>query len=123
MSGSELDLLYIRHPDDRIHLNQAKFLEGLSDRDKSEHAQLFRLGNAAILYYRETEPTEDDYNHWLSGLPENVKAAMTAKGYQECKSILALQRHSLERRDIGMDEFMNKVLTNQDFIFWRNSSK
>jgi hypothetical protein len=61
-------------------------------------------------YYHQTEPTEDDYQDWLLGLPENLKKAMIAKGYQGCKSALSLQRHALERRDVGMNEFIRKLL-------------
>lgn len=74
-------------------------------------------------YYQNTEPTKDDYEHWLSGLPENFKRAMIAKGYQECKSILALQRHALERRDVGMDEFIRTILNDEDFKAWQDNSK
>lgn len=119
----EYDLLYIRHPNEKAHANQIKFLETLSDSDKSEHAQLFRFGNAAMHYYQNTEPTKYDYEHWLSGLPENFKKAMIAKGYQECKSILALQRHALERRDVGMDEFIRTILNDEDFKAWQDNSK
>ncbi|TDE09027.1 hypothetical protein [Dyadobacter psychrotolerans] len=59
MINSETDLLYIRHPDEKIHANQVKLLDAMSDPDKSEHAQLFRLGNAAMHYYHNTEPTEE----------------------------------------------------------------
>lgn len=58
------ELLYIRHPKEKIHTNQVNFLEELSDSDRSENAQLFRLGNAAIDFYHETAPTEDVYQHW-----------------------------------------------------------
>lgn len=123
MINSNTDLLYIRHPDDKIHLNQVKFLEVLTDPDRSEHAQLFRLGNAAMHYYHKSEPTEDDYNDWLHGLPENLRQAMAAKGYHGCKLALPLQRHALERRDVGMDEFIRKLLNDQDFKIWQDNSK
>jgi hypothetical protein len=123
MTESKTDLLYIRHPDDKIHTSQIEFLDGLSDSDKFEHAQLFRLGNAAMHYYHKTEPTEDDYQHWLQGLPENLSKAMIAKGYRECKSALSLQRHALERRDVGMDKFMRSLLNEQDFNIWQNNGR
>jgi hypothetical protein len=118
-----MDLLYIKHPDLKLHENQVKFLEGLPDPDKAAHAQLFRLGNAAMHYYHKTEPTRQDDEDWLTGLPENIKKAMTVKGYQECKSILRLQRHALERRDVGMDEFMRKLLNDDDFKVWSQSGE
>lgn len=118
-----MDLLYIKHPDLKLHENQVKILEGLPDSEKPEHAQLFRLGNAAMHYYHKTEPTRQDYEDWLSGLPENLKKAMTAKGYQDCKSILPLQRHALERRDLGMDVFIRKLLNDEDFAVWSQSGE
>lgn len=123
MTNSDSDLLYVRHPDDKIHSNQVRFLDAMSDPDKSRHAQLFRFGNAAMHYYQKTEPTEDDYEDWLLGLPDNLKKHMTAKGYQGCKSSLPLQRHALERQDVGMDQFIRKLLNDRDFEIWQNSSK
>jgi len=123
MINPENDLLYIRHPDEKIHTNQVKLLGAMSDPGKSEHAQLFRLGNAAMHYYHKTEPTEEDFVDWLLGLPDNIKKHMTAKGYQGCKSALPLQRHALERRDVGMDQFIRKLLNDHDFEVWQNSSK
>jgi len=43
-----MDLLYIKHPNLKRHAYQVKFLDAISDPDKFEHAQLFRLGNAAM---------------------------------------------------------------------------
>lgn len=117
-----MDLLYIKHPDLKLHENQVKLLNAMSDLDKSEHAQLFRLGNAAMHYYHKTEPTEEDYEDWLLGLPDNLKKHMTAKGYQGCKSILSLQRHALERRDVGMDVFIRNLLNDEDFAIWSQSN-
>jgi hypothetical protein len=120
MLSPEIDALYIRHPDDEVHAKQVRFLEVLPEPDKSYHAQLFRFGNAAMHYYHKSEPTEDDYKDWLSGLPENLRMTMTVKGYHECKTILALQRHALERRDVGMDEYIRKLLNDQDFKLWQS---
>lgn len=119
-----MDLLYVRHPNQRLRKNQLNLLDGLSEPDKSEYARMLRLGNASMhYYYNDAQPTEDDYNHWISGLPDGFKAHMIKKGYEECKSILALQRHALERRDVGMDEFMKGILNEEDFKEWRNSSQ
>lgn len=48
---------------------------------------------------------------------------MTAKGYQGCKSTLPLQRHALERRDVGMDVFIRKLLNDEDFAVWSQSGE
>ena len=122
----ETDLLYIRHPNPKLHANQTAFLERFSEPEKSEHAQLFRFGNASVLYYTNTDqtgPTEEDYTDWLSGLPDNIRKDMMLKGYERCKSIVSLQRHALERRDMGMSEFMRKLLNDEDFEVWSRSGE
>lgn len=37
-------------------------------------AQTFRLGNASYLYYyvQNSDPTKEDYEEWLTRLPDNI---------------------------------------------------
>ena len=116
-----MELLYIRHPDKATHEKQISFLETLPEQHRSQHAQLFLFGNAAMHYYQREEPTEDDFNHWLEGLPEPISREMKGKGYQYCKTTLSLRRHSLERRDVGMTAFVKELLNEEDFNAWEKA--
>ncbi len=118
------DLLYIRHPSPDIHYNQVEMLNSLNEPAKSEMALLFRLGNASMHYYNTgDEPTEEDYLDWLSGLPAGIQDDMRKKGFESCKTILSLQRHALERKDIGMENYIRGLLNTEDYQYWKKHSK
>jgi hypothetical protein len=72
-------------------------------------------------YCNEEPPTEDDFNDWVYGLSDTVKESMIERGYQKCKTILGLQRHAMERRDIGMAAFVRNLLNDEDFEVWQKS--
>lgn len=114
------ELLTLRHPLDQYHQAQLAFLEQLSDAaTRAYHARLFRLGNAAYRYQQLAagEVTEDDFRHWLAGLPEKMRVAMEREGFEKNKAALPLRRHALERRDIGYDEFMQQLLSAEDWAY------
>jgi hypothetical protein len=84
---------YVRHPNPLLHQKQLERLDGLPEAEKPEYTRMLCLGNAAMHYYvNDAEPTEDDYNHWLSELPENIRASMIKKGYQDCKSYIRITK-------------------------------
>jgi hypothetical protein len=87
-------------------------------------AWLFRLGNATYRYQQlaDGEVTEEDYRHWLEGLPERFRKAMEKGGFAGAKSSLVLRRHALERRDVGYSAFMQAILSPEDWAFEQLSS-
>lgn len=114
------ELLIPRHPLDQHHQAQLTMLGQLPDMAaRAYHARLFRLGNAAYRYQQlaEGEVTEDDFQHWLAGLPEKMRAAMERDGFEKNKHSLPLRRHALERRDIGYNEFMQQQLSAEDWAY------
>jgi len=115
-------LLYIRHSFDEQHNNQIEALKNFPDHMKEPMAQTFRFGNASYRYYQEPDfdPTKEDYEEWLTGLPENIRISEMQRGYQACRGSLPLRRYSLERRDIGMSEYLKKVLNEKD---WEDHQK
>lgn len=118
-----MDLLYIRHPDARTHQNQLAFLETLAEPEKSDHAQLFRFGNAAMHYYNKEQATEEDYLDWLEGLNEPMLSGMKKRGFEGCKNTIPLLRHALERRDVGINQFVKSLLNHEDFAAWEQAGK
>lgn len=115
------DLLYIKSPRPQLREMQARMLDMLDEPEKSEQARMLRLGNAAMHYYLNTDPMEEDYNKWLAGLPENLRKDMATKCYDFCKTTLPLQRHALESRDVGIDGFMRGMLDEEDFAVWHKN--
>lgn len=104
----------MKHPNKKQQENQAKFLAELPEDQREEHARLFRFGNAAYIYHLEAdklEPTEKDFEEWLTGLPENVQRDMEIQGFELCKGILSFSRYVMEKNNIGMDEWMQQHLT------------
>jgi len=108
----------MEHPYQKQRDAQKEFLEGLSEEDRPFHEQTFRIGNASFRYYHENEPTKEDYLSWLEGLREPMKSDMTKKGYEACRNVLSLKRHSLELKDLGLDAFMKTNLSTDDYDAW-----
>ena len=114
------ELLNPRHPLGKHHQAQLAFLGDLpDDAARAYHARLFRLGNAAYRYQQqaEGEVTEDDFRHWLEGLPDKVRAAMEREGFEKNKTALPLRRHTLERRDVGYDAFVRSMVSAEDWAY------
>lgn len=108
----------MEHPNEAQRIAQQKFLGNLEQPDKDFHARMFRIGNATYHYYGQNEPSEQDYLSWLEGLQEPMKSGMSKKGYEACRNMLSLKRHSLELRDLGLDAFMKKNLSTDDYKWW-----
>jgi hypothetical protein len=113
------DLLHPRHPLDKYHQAQLDFLRALPAEQRAYHARLFRLGNASYRYQQQAdgEVTEDDFQHWLAGLPEKMRVAMARDGFKASKNSLPLRRHALERRDLGYDAFLQAILAPEDWAY------
>ena len=113
------ELLHPRHPLATYHQSQLDLLRNLPEAQRADHARLFRLGNAAYRYQQQAvgQVTEEDFRDWLQGLPEKMRVAMEREGFERNKSTLSLRRHALERRDLGYDEFMQSMLTAEDWAY------
>ena len=112
----------MRHPNKKIRDNQAKFLSELPEEQREEHARLFRFGNASYIYHREAEnkePTEIDFEEWLTGLPEHIRNDMEIMGFELCKGVLSFSRYVMEKNDIGMEKWMQKHLDIDDYNEYR----
>ena len=115
------DLLIPRHPHPRLHEQQVQTLQQLPEPERAEQAQLLRVGNAAYCYHQlaDNQLTEDDFAHWLAGLPPRMRQAMASAGFTAAGSSWAFRRHALERRDIGYAAFMQQQLSAEDWAFWQ----
>lgn len=118
----------MKHPDDQYNQSQSKFLNALTGEERQWHERMFRIGNATYVYHSKTNdeeysPTYQDFLDWLEGLPSNIRKAMEEKGFEECKTALPFTRHVMERNDIGLDNWMRKHLSNEDYEWWRSIDK
>lgn len=109
-----MSLIYIKHPSKSIQENQETFLASLSEKRQREQALLFNFGNASYRYHN-IEPTDNDYEQWLEGLPENIRDVFKEMGYENSKTALPLKRFANELRDIGMDEYIKRLLKPEDY--------
>ena len=113
------ELLRPRHPLDKYHQSQLEFLAALPEAQRAYHVRLFRLGNASYRYQQQAagEVTEDDFHHWLEGLPTKMQSVMARDGFEASKDSLPLRRHALERRDLGYDAFLQAILSPEDWAY------
>ena len=121
MSREELEkLVYVKHPDVDTQCSQIGFLEKCPP-DEFEFRVLFlNYGNTAYRYMNLSrgEATVADFEDWLKGLPDKARNHCRAEGFEVAKSVLAFQRHVLERRDLGMDEYIQKLLRSKGWVSW-----
>ena len=119
----------MKHPDPECQKAQEKFLKNCSEEEREFHARVFRYGNAAYRYHQLTNtPKNEDslklyYEEWLQGLPANIAADMREKGLEQCRSMLSFTRYVNERTDIGLDEWMQDHLSEEDYNYYKNISK
>ena len=101
--------------------NQLVFLEKLEEPERSEHARLFRIGNVTMRYMNNDEidfdPTEEDFENWLLGLPENMQKHFRTDGLEKSKGALPFRRFYMEYNDIGLDEYLKKHLSAEDYEY------
>lgn len=113
------ELLNPRHPLAHYHQAQLDFLAALPEAQRAFHARLFRLGNASYRYQQQAQGavTEDDFRHWLAGLPEKIRLAIERDGFEASRNSWPLRRHTLERRDLGQDAFLQAILSPEDWAY------
>lgn len=115
-------MIKVKHPIEKIKLSQEDFLKNMAEKDRDYHSLLFSFGNAAYLYYAlPIDPTLEDYDEWLEGLPEgNFKRDMQANGFESCKTILAFSRYVREKNDIGMDRFIMDKMGEESYSKYKS---
>jgi len=110
-----MDSIYIKHPIEKYNQQQMDFLEKCPDSKRAEHALLFNFGNATYRYHQ-IEPTPEEFEYWLEGLPDPLRKSFQKEGFENSKTALPFLRFAQELRDLGMDEYIKNVLTPQDYI-------
>lgn len=108
--------------------NQQKLLDSLRETNVSLYDMLsrqFRLGNVTFRYYHlgaDFNPTIEEFNMWLDGLPPNIADGHREMGFEKAKNSLPFRRFYMEIHDVGLDEYLKKYLSDEDFEYHIKSS-
>ena len=111
-------MIKVKHPLDACNRSQEKFVSDSPIAERLFHELLFSYGNASYRYYsisRKINPSIEDYEEWLSGLDPVISVAMEEKGYEGCLTVLSFTRYVNEKNDIGMDEYVEGLMGEDDF--------
>ena len=82
-----------------------------------------KFSKAITEYYKQLDSSSisiQEFNLWIDGLEEPMRKYFKAKGIESCRELLSLQRFILERRDIGLDDYLKERLTEEEFIAYKN---
>jgi hypothetical protein len=108
-----MELIKVKHPLETCNQQQNEFLISCPNEQRRFHELMFNYGNAVYQYHTKAEgyqPTEDDFNDWLDGLPEQIRNDMKNKGFESCKTVLPFTRYVNEKNDLGLEEFVMKLM-------------
>jgi hypothetical protein len=119
-------MIKVKHPLDHCNISQEAFLKACPEKERRFNALQFTYGNIAYRYHQEAKefnPTVQDFKHWLSGLPENMRQSMEEKGFEYCKTVYPFTRHVMEMNDIGLDEYVEQQMGAEDFAEYQRLLK
>ena len=63
------------------------------------------------------------FEEWLAGIPENSRSIEQQRGVDEAKRGYPFRRYVLERNDLGMNEFLEKNLSAEDYAYHQELGK
>jgi hypothetical protein len=75
-------------------------------------------------YYKQLDSYSisiEDFTLWIDSLQEPMKGHFKAKGIDNCRGVLSLQRFILELRDISLENFLKDRLTAEEFKAYKEA--
>lgn len=111
-------MIKVKHPKEECNKQQEQFLASCPPEHRRFHELLFTTGNITYRYHseaRRSEPTQEDYNEWLEGLPENIRKDMKDLGFEKCQTVLSFTRYVMEKNDIGLEEYIKLHMDAEDY--------
>lgn len=111
-------MIKVKHPVEKSNRSQEQFLASCSEESRRFHELMFSFGNAAYIYHNQSasyEPTKEDFNEWLEGLPKVVAEGMRKLGFEECKTHFSFSRYVMEKNDQGMEEYVRNLMGDEDY--------
>ena len=121
-------MITVRHPDPECNARQARYsrqaryLETCPPEQRRTHELMSGYGNATYRYHNEArqfEPTAQDWVEWLEGLAEPMRTASRGMGFDTCKTILSFTRHVMEKNDVGMEQYVRRLMGEADHAEYR----
>ncbi len=105
--------------------SQLKYLSQFEGETQIKMEKTLRIGIVASQYHKgdviKFEPTIQDWEDWLGGLPERAAVIFRKYGFE--KGILAFpfRRFYMELKDLGLEEYMKKHLSIEELAIWKNT--
>ena len=110
-------MITVPHPVPERNASQKRYLENCPPDQRRQHELMFSYGNATYRYHngaRKSGPTEHDWAERLEGLAEPMRTASRGMGFDTCKTILSFTRYVMEKNDVGMDEYVRRLMGEAD---------
>ncbi len=111
-------MIKTKHPNEEMNRNQEQFIASCPPDQRRFHELMFTHGNITFRYHSDAEiydPTQEDYEEWLEGLPEKVRNGMKKLGFEGCKKVLPFTRYVMEKNDIGLEEYIKMHMDSEDY--------
>ena len=105
--------------------SQIKYLSQFDGEFRIEMEKTLRIGIILAQYHSgdgiKFEPSVQDWEDWLGGLPEKSAILFRKEGFE--KGILAfpLRRFYMELNDLGLEEYMARHLPIEELTIWKNT--
>ena len=115
-------MIKVKHPNPAKNQTQEAMLVQFPEAERRFHELMFSYGNAVYRYHQaaaEHEPTHQEYEEWLEGLPENISRDMAAKGFERCRTVLSFTRYVQEKNDVGLDEYVRGLMGEAEYEEYR----
>ncbi|PRX99265.1 hypothetical protein CLV24_1621 [Pontibacter ummariensis] len=83
--------------------------------------QLLRIRRTTSRFFElpPVEPEPRHFNDWVNSMKEPLRTMFRRLGYNQCKSLPGLCHFIMERKDEGLQEYMMRHLSPQDYRFWK----
>jgi hypothetical protein len=93
-------MITVKHPDEACNQSQVELLAQLPPSQRRSMELSFIHGNVVYRYHQRAKdycPTQQDWQEWLEGLPQNIQAHLQHIGFEEGKTILSFSRYVMEK--------------------------
>ena len=111
-------MIKVKHPNPAKNKAQEAMLAQFPEAEKRFQELFFSYANAVYRYHQAAaahEPSHQDYEEWLEGLPENVSRDMAAKGFEWCRTVLSFTRYVQEKNDVGLEAYVRGLMGDQEY--------
>jgi len=111
-------MIKVKHPDPKCNQQQEAFMTSCLQQHRRFHELLFTHGNIAYRYHSKAhkfEPIEQDWNEYLEDCQTGFRKIMVDMGFEQGRRVLPFTRYVIEKKDVGMDEYVRRCMDPQDY--------